>query len=85
MGDLLAVFFDKDGSPVPLSRDACRIGIGMDALEQIPVVVAVAAGRAKHEAILAALKTKCIDVLVTDTATVDYLRDAIGPQVLAGS
>ncbi|WP_187994492.1 sugar-binding transcriptional regulator [Schaalia sp. JY-X159] len=85
VGDLLAVFFDKDGSPVPLSRDACRIGIGMGALEQIPVVVAVAAGRAKHEAILAALKTKCIDVLVTDTATVDYLRDAIGPQVLAGS
>ncbi len=77
VGDILAVFLDSDGVPIPLSRDACRIGVDLEALKQTPVVVAVAAGADKYEAILASLRGGYLDVLVTDTATVEFLSSAV--------
>jgi DNA-binding transcriptional regulator LsrR (DeoR family) len=45
------------------------IAIEWDALRQIPAVVAMAAGLEKRHAILGALRTGVVSVLVTDEAT----------------
>lgn len=83
VGDILAVFYDADGETVPLTRDACRIGIDIESLKAIPTVVAVAAGEAKHAAILGAIRGGYIDVLVTDRKTVQFLEKAVPPDSFA--
>lgn len=78
VGDLLAMFYDEAGQPVPLERDRRRIGVDIGALRDIPTVIAVAGGQAKHQAILGALRGGYVDVLVTDVDTAKFLRAAAG-------
>lgn len=66
-GDICMRFFDRAGNPI---YDAMPrvIGIGWDQLKGIKRVVAVAGGADKGEAVLGALRSGIIDVLVTDEA-----------------
>ncbi len=72
VGSMNCRFFCRDGKPGG-NLDARTIAIEWDQLRHIPTVVAVAAGRRKVEAILGAIRTGCLDVLVTDEPTAEAL------------
>ncbi|MEO8563054.1 MAG: sugar-binding transcriptional regulator [bacterium] len=73
VGDIALRFFDADGAPVKSSLDDRILGITAEQLHKVPRVVAVAGGPEKVEAILAALKSKMVDVLITDHDTAEEL------------
>jgi len=61
-GHMLVHVFDDDGRIVSAERS---IALSVAQLRRTRVV-AVAGGRQKHRAVLGALRTKLVDVLVTD-------------------
>jgi len=65
VGSMNSRFYDAAGGPVTWLDDR-TVGISWDELRAIPLVVAVAGGAHKVEAIRAALKTGCVTALVTD-------------------
>jgi DNA-binding transcriptional regulator LsrR (DeoR family) len=65
IGSMNSRFYDAAGTPVTWLDDR-TVGISWDELRAIPLVVAVAGGAHKAEAIRAALETGCVTVLVTD-------------------
>jgi DNA-binding transcriptional regulator LsrR (DeoR family) len=68
VGDMCTRFFTPEGEPVHVLDDRL-IAIEWDELKRIPLVVAMAAGLDKREAILGALRAGCMKVLVTDEST----------------
>jgi deoxyribonucleoside regulator len=68
VGDMCTRFFTPEGEAVHVLDDRL-IAIEWDELKRIPLVVAMAAGLDKRDAILGALKAGCMNVLVTDEAT----------------
>jgi DNA-binding transcriptional regulator LsrR (DeoR family) len=68
VGDMCTRFFTPEGEPVHVLDDRL-IAIEWDQLKRIPLVVAMAAGLEKRDAILGALRAGCINVLVTDEST----------------
>ena len=75
VGNVNTRFFDEAGQPVT-DLDERTVALGWDDLQAIPTVVAVAGGLAKSRAILGALRTGCIDVLVTDAPTARVLLES---------
>jgi deoxyribonucleoside regulator len=72
VGNINTRFFDERGHPVAELEDR-TIAIQWEELKRIPTVVAVASGLAKGRAIRGALRTGCVDVLVTDAPTARLL------------
>lgn len=68
VGDMCTRFFTPEGEPVHVLDDRL-IAIEWDELKRIPLVVAMAAGLDKRDAILGALRARCLNVLVTDEFT----------------
>ncbi len=66
VGYLCARFLDLNGRPVPTPFDGRTIGLTLEEIRRIPRVFAVAGGVLKAKAILAALRSGLIDILVTD-------------------
>ncbi|MEX0913454.1 MAG: sugar-binding transcriptional regulator [Demequina sp.] len=73
VGDILSVFYDADGAVVPLESYDRRIGIDLEDLKAIPMVVGVAGGRNKLEAIHGALNGGYLNVLVTTESVAQAL------------
>ena len=69
VGDLSGRYFDLNGQPVVTELDERIIGLSWSDLRQIKPLVAVAGGRDKVQAVLGALRTGCVDVLITDERT----------------
>ena len=74
VGDVSARFFDIQGKPVG-DLDDRLMAIEREELARIPTVVAMAAGPEKYAAILGALRSDYVDVLVTDETTA---RELVG-------
>lgn len=68
VGDMCTRFFNLDGEPVHL-LDERLIAIRWEELKRIPLVVAMAAGLHKRDAILGALRAGAMNVLITDEPT----------------
>ncbi|HEV2029106.1 MAG TPA: sugar-binding transcriptional regulator [Candidatus Dormibacteraeota bacterium] len=68
VGDMCTRFFTPDGNPVHVLDDRL-IAVEWDELKRIPLVVAMAAGVDKRDAILGALRSGCMNVLITDEST----------------
>jgi deoxyribonucleoside regulator len=66
VGDMCGRYFDIDGRICDIEMLNRTIAVSFDTLRKVPLVIAVAAGVAKTEAILGALRTGIIKVLVTD-------------------
>ncbi len=66
VGYLCARFLDLNGRPVPTPFDGRTIGLTLEEIRRIPYVFAVAGGVLKAKAILAALRSGVVDILVTD-------------------
>ncbi len=68
VGDMCMSFFDVEGERVSTPLEGRMIGIGLDQLRASKCAIAVAGGANKASAILGALRTGVIDVLITDDA-----------------
>jgi len=66
VGDILSHFLRKDGKLCSPLLDKRVVGISLEQLKKIEQVIAVAGSLRKKEAILAALKGRYINILVTD-------------------
>jgi deoxyribonucleoside regulator len=71
VGEILGRFYDIEGQPVPTNFDERILGIDLPQLCRIPLVVALAYGPQKVTPIRGALRTGCIDVLITDRWTAE--------------
>jgi lsr operon transcriptional repressor len=76
VGDICARFFDRDGREVEHEVGGRVIGLSLDELLSIPSRVVVAGGRAKHDALRAALRGRLATVLITDLDSARRLLDA---------
>ena len=70
-GEILGRFYDHDGTALATDFDGRTLGITLDQLCQIPTVVALAHGPNKVSPMLGALRTGCVDVLITDRWTAE--------------
>ena len=75
VGNVNTRFFDAAGKPVT-DLDDRTVALGWEELRGIPMVVAVAGGLTRSRAILGALRSGCIDVLVTDVPTARLLLES---------
>jgi DNA-binding transcriptional regulator LsrR (DeoR family) len=78
VGDMSTRFFDAAGEPVHVLDDRL-IAIEWDQLKAIPLVIGMAAGLEKRPAILGALRTGCLEVLITDESTARAVLKAARP------
>lgn len=70
VGDICGTFFDVSGKIVEFSGNERRIAVSLDDLRnKCPLVVGVAGGLEKAEAILGALRGKFLHVLIVDSLT----------------
>lgn len=74
VGSMNGRFFGRDGRPAG-HLDERTIAIEWAQLAAIPTVVAIAGGRTKADAILGALRSGCVDILITDEATATALAE----------
>lgn len=74
VGDILSHFLDKDGNIISCELYENLISISMDEFKKLKNVIGVAAGKAKREAIRAALRGGYINILITDQETAEWLN-----------
>jgi DNA-binding transcriptional regulator LsrR (DeoR family) len=77
VGDICFQFIDKNGAPVESPLMQRVIGIDLVTLKRAPRVVGIAGGAEKVKAILAALRGKWINVLITDRQTAEKLIELV--------
>ncbi|MDA8192496.1 MAG: sugar-binding transcriptional regulator [Thermaerobacter sp.] len=81
VGDIGCRFFDINGNKVPNDFDARTIAMDLSDLKAIPRVIGVAWGVQKASAIVGALRSGIVNVLVTDRLTAEaILRVAQMPE-----
>jgi DNA-binding transcriptional regulator LsrR (DeoR family) len=66
---------DRDGNTIDLEINDRIIGLTIEQIRQIPRVIGIAGGLAKHRMIRAALQGDILDVLITDLSTAKALLD----------
>ncbi len=76
VGDMSLRFFDSEGAFVKSPLDDRVIGMKLEDLAHVDRVIALAGGQTKTEAIRGALKTRIIDLLITDKFTARRLVGA---------
>ena len=75
VGDVMGRFFDIRGRPVESELNERIMALTLDDLQRIERVIAVAGGSEKVEAILGALRSPYIDVLIVDERTANAVVD----------
>jgi DNA-binding transcriptional regulator LsrR (DeoR family) len=73
VGDIALRYMDGDGSPIDLEINERIIGLTLEQIGNIPRVIGIAGGTAKHAIIRAALQGNILDALVTDQSTAETL------------
>jgi DNA-binding transcriptional regulator LsrR (DeoR family) len=73
VGDAIGQFYNELGQEVPARFKDRMIGLAIHDLRSIPLTVVVAGGTRKYQAILAALRGKIADILITDCKTAQWL------------
>lgn len=69
VGDVVSRFYDRNGEPVNFPGVERLVATPLEALRNIPVCIAVAAGQAKVPAIIAGARGSYYNQLVTDPST----------------
>ena len=75
VGDVMGRFFDIEGKPVDTEMNERIMALTFEDLGRIKPVIAVAGGTEKVEAILGAVRTGYIDVLIVDERTANAVID----------
>ncbi len=79
VGNMSLRFFDQKGDSVATPLDDRVIGMTMNEMKGVGRLVALAGGQSKTEAIAAALRTRAVDILITDKFTAERLTQMQGP------
>lgn len=74
-GDICGKFLKIDGSIVKSELNERIIGIEFEQLQKIPYVISVAVGKRKSKAILSALNSGVINILITDENTAERILE----------
>jgi deoxyribonucleoside regulator len=69
VGEILGRFYGRDAKPSAIELSRRTIGLELEALAQVPFRCMIAFGESKVEAILAGLRGKYANAIVTDEAT----------------
>ena len=72
-GDVAGRLFDADGAPIPYATEPRLLGISREQLARVDRRIGVAVGTQKVEAIVAAARSRLVNVLVTDMITASAL------------
>ncbi len=75
VGDALGHFFDTNGAHVPWPTDDLHVGLTLDDLRACSTSALVAGGEEKVPAILAAIRGRIGNALITDASTANRLLD----------
>lgn len=79
VGSMCSSFFNLEGEAVKAPwLDSCTIGVDWEDLNRIGTVVAIAGGRRKAPAILGAVRTGHVDMLITDDAAAEEMLAMAG-------
>lgn len=70
VGECTCRFFDQKGNPIYHQLQERTIGISLDKLAQVPKSVAIARGTQKSQALLAMIRKKYINCIVSDRETI---------------
>lgn len=73
VGDCNSRFYTSDGNESKSPINHRIIGLGLDDLRKIPTVVAIVSGENKEKAVVAALNSKIIDVIVMTDKIAEYV------------
>lgn len=73
VGDIAGRFFDENGQAVNIDFNRRLISLGLEAVRKIPIVIGVASGAQKVDAIRAALRAQNINMLATDSMVAQKL------------
>jgi DNA-binding transcriptional regulator LsrR (DeoR family) len=73
VGDMSLRFFDIEGNPVKTPLDERVIGMSLEELSHIDRIIAVAGGASKTRALVGAIRSGVIDVLITDRFSAERL------------
>lgn len=79
VGDICLRFFNAEGVPVESTLDERVVGVELDQLQLFNRTVALAGGERKLAAIHGALRSRYVNVLITDRFTAERLVDVDGP------
>jgi len=71
--DVCSYFINENGELCDAAINSRVIGVSPDDIKKIHHVVGIAGGQEKHEAVLAALRAKLLDVIITDDMTANFL------------
>ncbi len=75
VGDVAGCFIDQHGNEVDIEFNRRLVRIQLDDLKRIPLRIGVASGLARFLAIRAVIKSKIINVLVTDSVVASRLLE----------
>ena len=75
VGDVLGNWLDAQGRPVDHPLNRRMVALSLDDLGRIPTVVLASGGNYKFEIIRAALRRRCINVLITDEKLAERLAE----------
>jgi DNA-binding transcriptional regulator LsrR (DeoR family) len=78
VGDMAMQFFDREGRWAEQNN---VIGVAPETLRNIPNVIALACGEKKTEAVLGAIKTGCVNVLIIDRSIALKISDTKKPSL----
>ena len=83
VGDICGWYFDINGRICDTEMLNRTIAVPFETLRKVPLVIAVAAGMAKTDAVLGALHTGIIKVLITDELCARSILDRVSNNALA--
>lgn len=75
VGDIIGRLLDINGNIADVPLNCCIIGQELASLKQIPLVIGIAGSLMKVSAILAVLRSGCLDVLITDAITAEAVLE----------
>jgi len=77
IGDSCTNFYDIQGNIIKFTLQNKMIGLGLEELKNIPIVIGIACGENKKEAILGALRGGYLNIIITNKGVAEYLINAI--------
>lgn len=78
VGDVCAIFFDRNGNLIDNAVANCMVRISPTDLANIPTIIGVSGGKFKILPIIGASRAKLINVLVTDDVTAQGILELYG-------
>lgn len=78
VGDVCFNHYKLNGEWEQGENNRLVIGVDLETLRQIPTVIAIGAGKHKVSALIGALNTGCLDILITDSATARAIAEKTG-------